>query len=68
MRFLELFEMVRDFPDSTPALVDLREALDHTHMHSDMVTTLTSQLRTRLLHLGATTQQLLTMFINLVKV
>lgn len=39
-RIREIFELIVDFPDSTPALLDLQTCLLKTSQHSDLVAAL----------------------------
>lgn len=51
-RIHELFNMIIEFPESEPALVDLKTCLERTSLRSDLVTSLKAALETRLLHPG----------------
>jgi len=59
LRISELFDMMVDFPDSVPALLDLKESLAKTHQYPHLVTELRAALHKRLLHAGANTSGLL---------
>jgi hypothetical protein len=72
-RIDEMFALVRDFPDSQPALFELREsllALDGDRADSArarIVTVLVEALRTRLLHPGVATSSILDVFLSSVR-
>jgi hypothetical protein len=70
VRSQEIFDIVTDFPDSLPAVEELRGALAYTtHLHKmRLATCLRDSLQRRLLHPGANTIQILDVYINAVKV
>jgi hypothetical protein len=39
-RIGELFDIIADFPESLPAVQDLKECLNHTNQHSELVSSL----------------------------
>jgi anaphase-promoting complex subunit 2 len=53
LRIACFFDMVVDYPDSQPALEDLRECLRHTNLHSHFISKFSAAIRQRLLHAGA---------------
>ena len=59
LRISELFDVIVDYPDSMPALADLKECLAHTHQHSDAVTSLAEAIDARLLKPGADTANII---------
>eukprot|EP00048_Salpingoeca_helianthica_P010188 m.145789 g.145789 ORF g.145789 m.145789 type:complete len:713 (-) comp15031_c0_seq2:533-2671(-) len=67
LRIGELFDIIVDFPDSTPALDDLRECLRHTDQMHDLVTSLTAAFNKRLLHPGANTTDILAQYISSIR-
>lgn len=67
-RMTELFDLVADYPDSHPAVVELAPILKRAHLHSDFCTALQSSLCQRLLHPGANTSQIIDVYINTIKV
>ncbi|EGF98847.1 uncharacterized protein MELLADRAFT_95091 [Melampsora larici-populina 98AG31] len=67
LRISELFDIIVEFPDSLPALEDLRLCLSKTDQRSLLVRTLQKSNRTRLLHPGADTQDIITQYISLMK-
>ena len=64
-----VFDLLRDFPESLSALVDLRDCLAELGPPAcaQLVAALTSSLRTRLLHQGVGTASILELFITSVK-
>ncbi|KAH9818926.1 hypothetical protein DFH28DRAFT_887898 [Melampsora americana] len=67
LRISELFDIIVEFPDSLPALEDLRLCLSKTDQRSLLVRTLQKSNRMRLLHPGADTQDIITQYISLMK-
>lgn len=68
LRLSELFDIVIDYPDSAPAVQDLAICLGKTEQKSRFVQSLIRQIRKRLLHPGADTRDILTTYINLIRV
>jgi anaphase-promoting complex subunit 2 len=68
VRLLEIFEMVTFFPDSMPAVLELRHVLELTGMHQDLQQALRDSLVRRLMHPGADTSQLIDVYISTIKV
>eukprot|EP01038_Epipyxis_sp_PR26KG_P010296 gene10296-13841_t len=62
-----LFEMITDFPDSLPAIKELKE----TSQYSNNLTFIAKLFRTivckRLLHMGASTSQILDFYVSMIK-
>ncbi|MGH0182269.1 UNVERIFIED_CONTAM: hypothetical protein FKN15_008867 [Acipenser sinensis] len=50
MRIEELFSIIRDFPDSKPAIEDLKYCLERTGQRQQLLTSLKAAMETRLLH------------------
>ena len=65
MRTAELFDIVVDFPESAPAVRDLRESLPHTGLTQAMVRDLRAALRRRLLNAAAATGDILTQYVSM---
>lgn len=61
-RISELFDIIVDFPESQPAVSDLREALCTPAQEEQLLTSLTTALNRRLLHPGASTFSILTQY------
>ncbi len=67
LRMSELFDMITEFPESTPALVDLKACLARTHAYRELVQSLRYAFACRLLHPGANTAQILDVYISTIK-
>lgn len=59
VRIDEIFDIVCEFPDSKPAVSELREVLSLTRMHSQLGDALRDSLVRRLNHPGANTSQII---------
>ena len=68
LRVSELFDIIVDFPDSLPAVEDLRVCLLHTSGFLSLASNLREAFRKRLLQPGATTQDILRIYICSIKV
>lgn len=68
VRMQEIFELVAEYPDSNPAVVELKRVLEITRMHQVMATALKKALIRRLNHPGANTSQIIEYYINTIKV
>ena len=64
----EIFELVADYPDSLPAVMELKQVLEHTKMYSALGEALKQSLIRRLNHPGAGTNQIIDVYINTIKV
>ena len=67
LRIGELFDLIVDYPDSLPALADLKECLSHTHMHADAVASLADAIDARLLKPGADTANIIQVYVSAIK-
>ncbi|KAM9326792.1 anaphase-promoting complex subunit 2 [Gastrophryne carolinensis] len=67
MRIDELFCIIRDFPDSKPAIEDLKFCLERTNQRQELLTSLKTALETRLLHPGVNTSDIITLYISAIK-
>jgi hypothetical protein len=67
-RIAQLFEIIKEFPESTPALEDIRACLDHTNQHTALVESYREVLVARLLHPGANTSAILDIYVSTIKV
>jgi anaphase-promoting complex subunit 2 len=67
LRISEMFDIIIDFPDSEPALDDLKAALSRTHQYPQLVTSLQQTFERRLLHPGANTSDIITQYISTIK-
>eukprot|EP00899_Mesostigma_viride_P018981 jgi/Mesvir1/27084/Mv20772-RA.1 len=67
LRIGQMFEIVVDFPDSAPAIADLRACLDIVGLHRRLATAFRSALQQRLLHPGAATTDILQQYVSTIK-
>lgn len=67
MRIEELFSIIRDFPESKPAIEDLKFCLERTNQRQQLLTSLKSAFESRLLHPGVHTSDILTVYISAIK-
>ncbi|WAR31452.1 ANC2-like protein [Mya arenaria] len=63
----QLFNIIIEYPESEPAVQDLKTCLEKTDMRGHLVTTLKSALETRLLHPGVNTADILTAYISAIR-
>ena len=52
LRISQMFDIVVDYPDSLPAVEDMRVCLRHTNLHHKFVTQFRKATQERLLHPG----------------
>eukprot|EP00069_Balaena_mysticetus_P021841 bmy_13872T0 len=67
LRIEELFSIIRDFPDSRPAVEDLKYCLERTDQRPQLLVSLKAALETRLLHPGVNTCDIITLYISAIK-
>ena len=67
LRISELFNIIKDYPDSEPAIVDLRSCLKRTHHHKQLTISLRNAFDQRLLHPGAETNSILIIYVATIK-
>ncbi|KAG6654241.1 hypothetical protein CIPAW_05G131900 [Carya illinoinensis] len=67
LRIAKLFEIIVDYPDSSPAIEDLKQCLEYTGQHSKLVESFISALRYRLLTAGASTNDILHQYVSSIK-
>ncbi|XP_078603825.1 anaphase-promoting complex subunit 2-like isoform X2 [Branchiostoma floridae x Branchiostoma japonicum] len=67
LRISEMFDIIVEFPDSMSALEDLKVCLEKTDLRRTLVSSLRSAIGRRLLQPGATTSDVLSQYILLVK-
>ncbi|EIE27163.1 hypothetical protein COCSUDRAFT_55186 [Coccomyxa subellipsoidea C-169] len=70
MRIAQFFDMVVDWPDSLPALRDVKECLAHTNLQPHFISSFRTATQQRLLHAGmacAATLDILTQYVNTIK-
>lgn len=66
-RMSKAFELIVEFPDSIPTLTDLKKCLQSIDRFSVIGNTLRNVIHSRLLHLGASTSQILDFYHSLIK-
>ena len=66
-RIEQLFNIIIEFPESQPALEDLRECLAKTDLRGHLTRCLKSVLQKKLLHLGVNTTDILTAYIAAIR-
>ena len=52
LRIREMFDIVVDYPESRPAVQDMKECLAHTSLHRHFVACFKQAIQERLLHAG----------------
>ncbi|KAG9440844.1 hypothetical protein H6P81_021009 [Aristolochia fimbriata] len=67
LRISKLFEIIVDYPDSSPAIEDLKQCLEYTGQHSKLVDSFISSLKYRLLTAGASTNDILHQYVSTIK-
>lgn len=67
LRIRELFDIIVDFPDSLPAIQDLRTCLTTAEQRALLLSSLRAAFCKRLLHPGADTHNILTQYILAIK-
>lgn len=67
IRISQLFNIIIEYPDSQPAIDDLRVCLERTDLRKSLITSLQEALKTRLLHPGVNTPDILTAYIAAIK-
>ncbi|GAB4822840.1 hypothetical protein N2152v2_009886 [Parachlorella kessleri] len=67
LRISDMFDIVVDYPDSLPALEDIRECLAKTNLHHKFIQAFGRSIEARLLHPGAATTDILTQYVSTIK-
>ncbi|CCG84833.1 protein of unknown function [Taphrina deformans PYCC 5710] len=67
LRIDELFDIIVDFPSSGAALEDLKQCLRSTEMRAELVRKFKQQCQMRLLHPGANTPDIITVYISTIR-
>eukprot|EP00891_Asterochloris_glomerata_P007911 jgi/Astpho2/7911/Aster-06390 len=62
-----MFDIVVDYPDSLPAVEDMRVCLRHTNLHHKFVTQFRKATQERLLHPGAATTDIISQYVSTIK-
>ncbi|XP_041969112.1 anaphase-promoting complex subunit 2 [Aricia agestis] len=67
LRIDQLFSIIVDYPDSQPAVDDIKICLDKTDLRPTLCRKLQNALETRLLHPGVNTSEILTGYISTIR-
>ncbi|KZV56961.1 anaphase-promoting complex subunit 2 [Dorcoceras hygrometricum] len=67
LRISKLFEIIVDYPDSSPSIEDLKQCLEYTGQHSKLVDSFIASLKYRLLTAGASTNDILHQYVSTIK-
>ncbi|XP_033146493.1 anaphase-promoting complex subunit 2 isoform X1 [Brassica rapa] len=67
LRIAKLFEIIVDYPESSPAIEDLKQCLEYTRQHSKLVESFISSLKYRLLTAGASTNDIFHQYVLTIK-
>ncbi|CAE5973394.1 unnamed protein product [Arabidopsis arenosa] len=67
LRIAKLFEIIVDYPESSPAIEDLKQCLEYTGQHSKLVESFITSLKYRLLTAGASTNDILHQYVSTIK-
>ncbi|GJJ13406.1 hypothetical protein Clacol_007660 [Clathrus columnatus] len=67
LRMSELFDIIVDYPDSMPALLDIKECLTKIDDRLELVKALRKLNNRRLLHPGADTKDILTQYVSTIR-
>ncbi|XP_078479847.1 LOW QUALITY PROTEIN: anaphase-promoting complex subunit 2 [Lampetra planeri] len=67
VRISELFNIIRDYPESQHALQELQVCLKKTNQKGQLVASLKTALETRLLHPGVNTDDIITLYISAIR-
>lgn len=67
LRISELFSLIVDYPNSLPALEDLRTCLNVTGQYGELVKSLRAAFAKRLMHPGATTADIVSIYISCIR-
>ncbi|CAH3109944.1 unnamed protein product [Porites lobata] len=67
LRISELFDIIIEYPDSLPAIYDLKESLEVTDQRKELIVDLRTAFERRLLHPGANTSDILTQYVSAIR-
>ncbi|SPQ96211.1 unnamed protein product (mitochondrion) [Plasmodiophora brassicae] len=68
LRIGELFDIIADFPDSQPAVVDLSQCIAKADQQMLLIKSLREAFQRRLLHPGANTRDIVSQFVSCLRV
>ncbi|CAI5736176.1 unnamed protein product [Peronospora destructor] len=66
-RITQLFEIIKEYPDSVPALEDLRQCLERTQHYGELLQEFGGAMLSRLLQPGANTSAILDIYVSTIK-
>lgn len=66
-RIDQLFKIIIEYPDSLPVLEDIKELMPSTYLRTHFIQTLKRELKTRLLHPGVGTSDILTAYVATIR-
>lgn len=67
IRIDQLFNIIIEYPESQPTIEDLKSCLSRTDLRKHLSESLKNALKTRLLHTGVNTQDILTAYVTAIK-
>lgn len=67
LRMNETFDIIKEYPESQNAILDLQTSLSHTLQHQQVVNILNNSIFKRLLQPGVKTSQIITLYILVIK-
>lgn len=67
LRIADMFDIVVDWPDSLPAVEDIRDCLQNTSLHRRFVAAFRKSLTDRLLRPGAATADIIAQYVSTIK-
>ncbi|KAK9820288.1 hypothetical protein WJX72_008627 [[Myrmecia] bisecta] len=67
LRIGEMFDIVVDYPESLPAVGDIRDCLRNTNLHQQFITRFRAATQARLLHAGAATSDIIQQYVSTIK-
>ncbi|XP_065919017.1 anaphase-promoting complex subunit 2-like isoform X2 [Dysidea avara] len=67
LRIKELFDIIVEYPDSKPAIDDLKVCLDQVEMKTHLMESLRQSFEQRLLHPGANTADIISQYISAIR-
>ncbi|KAG8888369.1 hypothetical protein FRB98_007764 [Tulasnella sp. 332] len=67
LRISEIFDIIVDYPASSPAIADLKECLFQTGTRKELVQSLRTANKKRLLHPGADTKDIINLYVSTIR-
>ena len=66
-RISEIFNIIVDYPDSIPIIKDLKECLINKNLTQELINEIINSFKNRLLIIGATTSDIISQYINMIR-